>query len=291
MISPAGELQTRVGTDSVAELPDVLQDPEYLRTVAYANASKLQARINFWRKYGGEQRRTFGGGLCEAFRPPSHAKILEVGCGTGEFWSILGGDIDANWSLTLSDLTRGMVEECRSTFARLLSRPGFLVADLRNLPFALRTFDSVVANHMLYHLPDVDRGIGELARVLRAGGTLFATTFGSDHLREIRCLQKTFATVSGSGADSISHVSGFSLENGAELLRRHFEDVAVHRQADSITVTSAQDLVLYMESMTMALDVAALRRHLDSVVNREGCITITRSSGYFIATRPSRSDS
>ena len=41
-------------------------------------------------------------------------------------------------------------------------------ADLQALPFEDGTYDRVVANHMLYHLPDPRLGVAELARVVRA---------------------------------------------------------------------------------------------------------------------------
>ncbi|OWJ65640.1 class I SAM-dependent methyltransferase [Inquilinus limosus] len=43
-------------------------------------------------------------------------------------------------------------------------------ADLTALPFADGTFDVVIANHVLEHIPDDAAAIAELARVLRPGG-------------------------------------------------------------------------------------------------------------------------
>jgi len=47
-------------------------------------------------------------------------------------------------------------------------------------------FETVMANHMLYHAPDLRRAIAELCRVLRPGGWLFAATNGPTGLREIQ---------------------------------------------------------------------------------------------------------
>jgi SAM-dependent methyltransferase len=70
---------------------------------------------------------------------------------------------------------------------------------------------------MLYHVPDLDRGIAELARVLRPGGTLVAVTNSRYHLLELRELV-------GSGPSTLS----FNRENGEELLSPHF--ARVHRE-------------------------------------------------------------
>ncbi len=89
----------------------MLRNLDYLRNVAYQDSSKLSARIAFWQKYGGEAREQFGGGLFQGFSAPAGARILEVGCGTGEFWSILGPDINPEWKVTLTDLSQGMLED------------------------------------------------------------------------------------------------------------------------------------------------------------------------------------
>src|SRR3990172_4450319 len=98
---------------------DLLREPHHLRGVAYRNASRLDARIGFWKKYGGEARKQFGGGLVEGFTAHPRANILEVGCGTGEFWTILGGAVQPGWSLTLSDLSRGMLADARARLSAL----------------------------------------------------------------------------------------------------------------------------------------------------------------------------
>lgn len=265
----------------------MLRDPDYLRKVAYSSASKLDARVAFWKKYGGEVRNQFGGGLVETFSPSARASILEVGCGTGEFWAILGSDIQPDWTITLSDLSRGMLGHAKTRLFPLLGNGlRFLVADLQHLPFADDTFDAAIANYMLYHLPDVNRGIDELARVLKADGTLYASTNSENHLREIRALQEEYSTAAQPDTNPGEHVSAFSLENGAEQLGRHFAAVTVNHQTDMIFVSSVDDLMGYMDSLATPMDLDALRERLTLEVDRDGGLSITRSSGHFIAKRP-----
>ena len=61
----------------------------------------------------------------------------------------------------------------------------FHVADAQSLPFADATFDGAIANHMLYHVPDRAKALGELRRILKPNGILFAATNGERHLTEI----------------------------------------------------------------------------------------------------------
>jgi ubiquinone/menaquinone biosynthesis C-methylase UbiE len=131
------------------------------------------------------------------------ARVLEVGCGWGELAEWLARDTAAQ--VVAVDLSERMVELAR---ARGVDAQ---VGDVQELPFADGSFDVAVAAWMLYHVPDLDRGLSELARVLRPGGILVAVTNSRYHLRELRELV-------GSGPSTLS----FNRENGEELLGRHF---------------------------------------------------------------------
>ena len=49
----------------------------------------------------------------------------------------------------------------------------FECADIQNLPYQDASFDVVIANMMLYHVPDIARGLSEVRRVLRRDGRFF----------------------------------------------------------------------------------------------------------------------
>src|SRR6266508_3094173 len=59
------------------------------------------------------------------------------------------------------------------------------IADIIGLPFPDGEFDVVMCNHVLYHLPDRDRVIAELARVLKPGGRFTGIYNFRDHLAEV----------------------------------------------------------------------------------------------------------
>jgi SAM-dependent methyltransferase len=147
--------------------------------------------------------------LVAAVVEASPARVLEVGCGWGELAEWVARETGAE--VVATDLSPRMVELARERGIDAT------VADVQLLPFDDGAFDVVVAAWMLYHVPDLDRGLGEIARVLRPGGKLVAATNSITHLLELRELV-------GSGPSSIT----FSRESGQELLERHF--VAVRRE-------------------------------------------------------------
>ena len=113
-----------------------------------------------------------------------------------------------------------------------------MVADVENLPFADGEFDCVIAAWMLYHVPDLDRGLAELARVIRPGGLLVAITNGNQHLIELWNLVSR---------DPVRLT--FNRANGADLLLRHFYDVEQHDLTARAVFEGRDDAVRYLASI------------------------------------------
>jgi len=94
----------------------------------------------------------------------ARGRVLEVGCGTGRGLSEYGQDVvlfalDPNFeSLHRANRRRGD--------ARLVC------ASAEAIPFADDSFDCVVSSLVFCSVPDADRGLMELKRVLRPGGRL-----------------------------------------------------------------------------------------------------------------------
>jgi len=109
-------------------------------------------------------RRTIVSRILRRYAPP-HARILDVGCGTGA---------------TTAALTRfGNVSglDMGPAALRHAHSHGLPVArgSAENLPVASARLDVVVALDVLEHLDDDRRALGEILRVLRPGGLLLAT--------------------------------------------------------------------------------------------------------------------
>jgi ubiquinone/menaquinone biosynthesis C-methylase UbiE len=219
------------------------------------------------------------------FDLPARCSILDVGCGPGHLWLENEDRIPAGWAITLSDLSSGMIQEARYDLRGSRRRFQYCVLDAQAIPFADECFDAVIANHMLYHVPNRERSFDEIHRVLQPGGHLYAATNGLRHLRELRELVTRFCP----GADTTNAAANFGLENGAEQLSRHFASVTLRRQENTLVVTEAEPLIAYARSMmcqtALTQNIEELSRSVHEQIARQGAIHIQKDSGMFIATK------
>jgi SAM-dependent methyltransferase len=226
--------------------PDI-NDPEFLRTQQYKDASNLSARIRLHRDFSTNPQDyptwLFDQMLADF---PRDARILELGCGPGTLWAQNTDRIPAGWRITLSDFSGGMLLEAHENLAAHSGRFALRNIDANDLPFPDRSFDIVMANFMLYHVPDLARTIREIRRILKPAGVLHAVTLGANHMREFNSLVY--------GAD-ISMTHAFGLENGPDLLAQSFRDVRRIDYRDSLAVTDLDALVAYAQSMRIRSQV------------------------------------
>ena len=214
------------------------------------------------------------------------ARVLDVGCGAGWLWSEGRGPLSPGVALTLCDLSSGMVEEAvqrASAGDRLASVDG-RTADAQSLPFDAGSFDRVIANHMLYHLPDPELGVAELARVAAAGGILIVATNGRRHMQELHEVEAAVF-----GADSLDRtVDVFGAENGVAILREHFAEVRWEQFPDELRCTDPADVLAYSCSSPPGEDATPEQRaELQAALARRfkaggGVMTITKDVGCFI---------
>lgn len=263
------------------------QDREFLLNSQYHTDVNLNARIALHRRYSTNPY-PFHRWLFDQIDLAPEARILEVGCGSAAFWQENLDRIPSGWGVTLTDFSAGMLDGARTTLARSERRFQFTQADAQNLPFADVAFDAVIANHMLYHVPDRPRALGEIARVLKPGGRLYAATNGSRHLVEIEDALRR----SGNDESWWREMSDmpFSLENGASQLEPVFRGVEMRRHDDGLDITEVERLIEYVNStMTGATLLRSARERFAAVVEREiaerGRFHVSKDTGLFIATK------
>lgn len=205
-------------------------DPAAVRA-QYATEDNLRARQALWANVEGENAPVVLWRVLSSLRP---RRVLEVGGGQGELAERIQAELGAH--VTFVDQSERMVE-----LARARGIEDAHVGDVQELPFADGSFDVAVAAWMLYHVPNVERGLAELARVLEPGGQLVAVTNSARHIEELRGL---FGTILPGSERQ------FHSENGVELLEQHFAQVERTDAEVVATVDDRETLVAYGESLS-----------------------------------------
>lgn len=263
------------------------QDQSYLRHEQYKDSLNLNARAQLHRRYS-TNKLGWHRWLLSLLPVNGRSRILDCGCGPGNFWAENVTAIPADCQVALVDLSDGMVREARKKLDRHEIFIGFQAADVAALPYPDLTFDLLIANHMLYHVPDLRRALREMHRVLKRGGRFFAATNGAGHLAELR--QLGYEIMPDQHAE-IAWMNAFSLENGASQLLEQFSDVEMHRYQNDLLVTDADDILAYLLSSADGVSASSpekvdvLRRTLKQQIATDGAFTIKSDSGVFVACK------
>lgn len=261
-------------------------DPQYLKTEQYRDSSNLDARLEIHRHFSTNSYGWFHWIFDTLEKLPSNAAILELGCGPAYLWRDCIERVPSNWTITLSDLSPGMVDAAWRNLVVTGRAFNFEEIDAQSIPYPDNSFDAVIANHMLYHVPDRAKAIREVRRVLKPGGHFIATTVGQCHLYELGVwlqhahLEKSFEEFSRS----------FTLENGIEQLKPFFSQVTMTRYDDNLEVTEVEPVIAYIRSSIHISQLSEdaileIRQELEKQLQEKGSIFIRKDSGLFEAIK------
>ncbi len=268
-------------------------DQGYLTGTQYKDSSNLSARMNLHKDYT-QAEHDWQPWVFERLKLKPGQRILECGCGPGKLWQENLDDIPERCHITLTDLSDGMVAEAKSALDGSEHHFEFQPLNIESLDFEDYTFDTVIANHMLYHVPDIPKAIGEVTRVLKPNGRFIAATNGNNHLKELgeigRELFDDVEELSGTRLQTLEdRMLDFRLENGIDFLEDHFSQVDLHIYESNLLVTESAPLVRYVMSM-IGIDqsppagvIEKLTAYLDNEIGTKGHIFITKETGLFVA--------
>lgn len=201
-----------------------LNDPSLVAR-EYASLARLERRRldrTGWLRDAGKPINTLLAAIADA-RPH---RVLDAGCGSGDIAALLTAP-----EVIGVDLSEAAVEATRARGLEAVR------ADIQELPFEDASFDAVMSNWTLYHLPDLDKGLREIARVLRPAGRFFGVYNRAGHLGEVW---------NAVGYEWPSH--SFDGENGAVALKRHFH-VVERRDTDGDVLWESRDaLASYLDA-------------------------------------------
>jgi ubiquinone/menaquinone biosynthesis C-methylase UbiE len=202
-----------------------LDDPAVVRE-EYADESRLATRKAAHRFGEGSDPREVAFAAIAQGNP---RRVVEVGPGEGELAERMRDELGCE--VVAIDQSERMVEltRKRGIDAR--------VGDVQDLPFEDGEFDCAVAAWMLYHVSDIDRALGELARVLHPDGHLVAVTNSREHLRELKDLLRVegFRTT-------------FDAEDAEQLLSAHFARVERRDAAGRMTFAGRVEAQRFVDS-------------------------------------------
>lgn len=204
----------------------------------------------------------------------------ELGCGTGDMWKDKEAMIASCSKLVLSDFSAGMVKVSKETVG-IHDNVEYQVIDIQDIPFGDETFDIVIANMMLYHVPDLDRAISEVRRVLKKGGKFYCATYGEHGITEY--LTKLFSKYGIE--DSIN--KNFTLQNGDEILGKFFSKVEKLEYVDSLRVTEVDDMVEYIYSLSCMMPLRNVpKQDIKNILlqhTSDGILNVPKEYGMFRA--------
>ena len=271
-----------------------LFDQQYLKDEQYRTAANLEAWMRLHRDYG-TNAYPWPRWVFDQLDLKRGMRILEVGCGPASLWQENLERIPAGVNILAGDLSLGMVESARNNMepgSQLAAEEEFsldwIEVDAQAIPLSAASFDLVVANHMLYHVPDMDRAVAEMRRVLKPGGRLIAATNGWGHMRQLNELLEA-----NRPADPVAHrsqVRRFALENGSEILKQSFPNVEVHIYEDHLHVTQVEPVLDYILSLWDSVgsgETQALQAIADQVgaqIKTHGYFLINKSQGMLVAS-------
>lgn len=246
----------------------------------YATANNLNTRISIHEKYS-TNKMGFGNWIMSNYRIDKGMKVLELGCGTGNMWKNSDSFISNCSKLILSDFSEGMVAATKENVGNY-DNIEYKVIDIQAIPYENETFDIAIANMMLYHVPDIHKGLSEVRRVLKKDGTFYCATYGEHGI--IEYLSKLLAAYGVE--DNIN--KNFTLQNGYEILSKSFSKVAKIEYVDSLAVTNIDDMVNYIYSLPSMTSLSNVPKHIIKTTLMQnltnGILNVPKEYGMFIAS-------
>lgn len=249
----------------------------------YLNATNITARIQLHRDFSQNRQGWFPWIYQNCQIKPS-MNILELGCGNGALWAENLKKLPSSITITLSDISEGMLRDARRNIGQEDSRFLFQCFDCHQIPFPPQSFDLVIANHLLFYCQDISQVCQEIARVLKPKGRFLCSTYGTKHMKEISNLVQEFDSRIVLAADNL--YEHFGLENGKNILEKHFSSVECIKFKDEIFLDQPEPLIQYILSCHGNQNQILLDRYKDFRIfvekkTRKG-FHITKDAGIFL---------
>ncbi len=211
----------------------------------YQNATNISSRINLHSLYSQNKQGWFPWIFQQCHIKP-RLRILELGCGDGTLWTDNLALIPEDISITLSDISSGMLRDARRAIGSSDTRFAFRAFDCKKIPYKDESFDLVIANHVLFYCDDIPAVLKEICRVLSPEGHFLCSAYGKAHMQEVSQLVEDFDDRIVLSADKL--YERFGRENGRKILEPFFPDAKWLSYEDFLLVQDAEPLISYVLS-------------------------------------------
>ena len=244
----------------------------------YENVTNLNTRISIHDKYS-VNKQGFGNWIVSNYQITNGMRVLELGCGTGDMWTRKSNLITKCAELVLTDFSEGMIRAAQNNIGDF-PNIAYKVVDIQEIPFEANSFDIVIANMMLYHVPDLKKGLSEVTRVLKEGGKFYCATYGEHGIVPfIANLLKPYGV-----EDRVN--KNFTLQNGRKILVQYFSAVEMLEYNDSLEVTNIDDMLDYIYSLTSMAEVSNIKKEVVKKILEQnmvdGVLKIPKEYGMFV---------
>jgi SAM-dependent methyltransferase len=224
-------------------------DHDILTKHAYATDEHLAVRYRIHELYS-KPKIDFQQWVIETFNWHGDERVLDVGTGSGGYFYEVHRHTPKG-NLIAGDLSLGMAKQARANAqGDQFETTHVLTLDAQHLPFPAGSFDVVLANHMLYHVPDLGQAVTEIRRVLRPDGCLIAATNSQNTMPEFDTLTRRACTLLGFPRQEFKpDTADFSLESGTRILGKHFRAVARYDLPSAFHFPEVKPVMDYLDSL------------------------------------------
>ena len=251
----------------------------------YKNSDNLRDRINIHDKFS-TNKYGFHKWFFDNISFPQNANVLEIGCGNATFWLKNIDRIPKDCSITLSDISEGMIKEAKNNLKGHEDIFNFMILDGNEFDFNEEKFDIVIADHVLYYIDNREEMFNKIKKILKPNGTFYATTIGENHMKEIKDLAVMYNKEIK--IEKVAFYTKFGLENGNSQLSKYFKYINKREYEDSLIIDDPKAILSYLYSTHGNLQdiIKGKKRDFDRFVtnymNEHEKLFVNKSTGIFI---------
>ena len=266
-------------------------DPTYL-AYQYGTSEKLRIRQEAHERYSERPNDFFAWALALLDLRPG-LLVADIGCGPGAYHAQVAATgctvigIDASFGM-VSDVQRQSAEQQLGVLP--------VQASAEQLPLADNCVDRLMANHMLYHVPDQAAALAEMRRVLKPGGRVMLATNAADANDLLHHAHSAAAQALGY-LPTPRMTSRFHLGH-LELVQRFFPDAELHVRDDAFRFPTLDAALRYYASGNVdaiehppadgshaALLLPLVEAHLCAQTADDGSLRVPKDAGCFVAIK------